>query len=319
MQALSLDKTAMPAGKMTQEDKLRSYNFHKEVTHHASLLFALMLRHLRADFSLNHIVEHDISMNAPILGAEQSSSTLLKIQTFFFQLLPIEDYLGIELNHLDSHMHIIGGLTEKERQILEQPVQTPGLTCEGPLLADARVLTVYTNFYTLMVSHFNHPSFESKVVASMFPFTLQSLDEVMGNFGQALKLATTPFPFPWAQVVMSFLVMMTITLPFVTVTFLEQSWIGIMMSFMTVMTYWSLNEVATEMEDPFGYDPNDLPLSCFQYDLNQGLVAGAWKTRPQYFEDIERDLGASNYNAKVPNTSEMVSITMSEGGVKANK
>jgi len=135
----------------------------------------------------------------------------------------------------------------------------------------------------------------------MFPsilVTLNALDDVLGSFGQACKLATTPFPFPWAQVVTSFLVIMTITLPFVTVTFLKQSWIGVMTSFVTILTYWSLNEVANEMEDPFGYDPNDLPLTCFQYDLNPQLTTSAQKSRLQYFDEIERDLNTADQDAK---------------------
>eukprot|EP00201_Polytomella_parva_P019898 CAMPEP_0175045680 /NCGR_PEP_ID=MMETSP0052_2-20121109/4580_1 /TAXON_ID=51329 ORGANISM="Polytomella parva, Strain SAG 63-3" /NCGR_SAMPLE_ID=MMETSP0052_2 /ASSEMBLY_ACC=CAM_ASM_000194 /LENGTH=86 /DNA_ID=CAMNT_0016309283 /DNA_START=923 /DNA_END=1183 /DNA_ORIENTATION=- len=70
------------------------------------------------------------------------------------------------------------------------------------------------------------------------------------------------------------------------------------MSFITVMTYWSLNEVANEMEDPFGYDPNDLPLTCFQYDLNPQLTTSAQKSRLQYFDEIERDLNTADQDAK---------------------
>ncbi len=48
---------------------------------------------------------------------------------------------------------------------------------------------------------------------------------------------------PALQTVTAFLVMMTGTLPFVMVTFVEQQWLGITLSFIIVLTYFALNEV----------------------------------------------------------------------------
>ena len=39
------------------------------------------------------------------------------------------------------------------------------------------------------------------------------------------------------------------------------------------MASFSLNEVAREMEHPFGHEPNDLPLSELHYDFNVRLVS----------------------------------------------
>lgn len=41
-------------------------------------------------------------------------------------------------------------------------------------------------------------------------------------------------------------------------------WMGIVVNFICVQSYWCLNEVARDLEDPFVYDPNDLPLSRYQ-------------------------------------------------------
>mmetsp|Transcript_31456 Transcript_31456/g.57132 ORF Transcript_31456/g.57132 Transcript_31456/m.57132 type:complete len:411 (-) Transcript_31456:850-2082(-) len=313
MKMMSLNKASLPESKMTQEDKVLFYNFHKTVTHKVSLLFGLMLCHLRGDFNLNNIVTYTGYEAAPILGADQAATAWLKLKTFFFELFPVDDYLGIELIHLDPHMHVIGGMSEEERQAFGHLQQALGDEQKNMLLEDTRVISVYSSFYTMMIDHFSLPCFDPKVVTSVLS-TLNALDDVLGSFGQACKLATTPFPFPWAQVVTSFLVIMTITLPFVTVTFLKQSWIGVMMSFVTILTYWSLNEVANEMEDPFGYDPNDLPLSCFQYDLNKQLIASTWKFRPHYFDEIERDLYKTDLNGKdaFPVKSENVVIAVSD-------
>jgi len=43
-------------------------------------------------------------------------------------------------------------------------------------------------------------------------------------------------------------------------------------NFVVVFSYWSINYIATELEMPFGDDPNDLPLHDMQNDLNASLI-----------------------------------------------
>eukprot|EP00201_Polytomella_parva_P009359 CAMPEP_0175070550 /NCGR_PEP_ID=MMETSP0052_2-20121109/18774_1 /TAXON_ID=51329 ORGANISM="Polytomella parva, Strain SAG 63-3" /NCGR_SAMPLE_ID=MMETSP0052_2 /ASSEMBLY_ACC=CAM_ASM_000194 /LENGTH=343 /DNA_ID=CAMNT_0016337671 /DNA_START=382 /DNA_END=1410 /DNA_ORIENTATION=- len=281
---------------MSQEDKKLAYEFYADLIHYVSLLFALMLRHLRKDFDLDDYCDHSVLNKAPDLGCQDSASLKLKIQTFFFQLLPISDIIGVDINHQESSMYVIGGLNEDERQILQEPIDCRELEGRGSSLQGTRVFCVYAWIVRLMTKRMASPKSGLKSLPPQYSRLLGSLEEAMAGFGQANKLANTQFPFPWAQVVMSFLIMMVCTLPFVVVTFLSEAWMGIMMSFITVMTYWSLNEVASEMEDPFGYDPNDLPLSRFQFDLNQNILSGTWQSRPRFFDDIERDLRSPHHN-----------------------
>lgn len=42
-----------------------------------------------------------------------------------------------------------------------------------------------------------------------------------------------------------------------------------------MLTYWSLNEVARDIEAPFLYPPNDLSLPLLQHGFNQRLLAAA--------------------------------------------
>lgn len=77
-------------------------------------------------------------------------------------------------------------------------------------------------------------------------------------------IADTPFPFPWAQMVLVMLIMYAISVPLVVVAFVDSMWMGIVVNFFCVQSYWCLNEVARDLEDPFVYDPNDLPLSRYQ-------------------------------------------------------
>lgn len=60
------------------------------------------------------------------------------------------------------------------------------------------------------------------------------------------------------------LIFYALTVPLVIVAFINSTWIGLVINFLSVQSYWCLNEVARDLEDPFVYDPNDLPLARYQ-------------------------------------------------------
>lgn len=64
--------------------------------------------------------------------------------------------------------------------------------------------------------------------------------------------------------VLVMLLLYAITAPLVVVAFVDSMWMGIVVNFICIQSYWCLNEVARDLEDPFVYDPNDLPLSRYQ-------------------------------------------------------
>lgn len=84
------------------------------------------------------------------------------------------------------------------------------------------------------------------------------------EIGCCRAIADTPFPFPWAQMVLVMLILYAVSVPLVVVAFVDSTWMGIVVNFICVQSYWCLNEVARDLEDPFVYDPNDLPLSRYQ-------------------------------------------------------
>ena len=72
------------------------------------------------------------------------------------------------------------------------------------------------------------------------------------------------FPFPWAQLVLLLLITFSFTCPLLIVAWVEPLWLGTVLDFICVQTYWALNEVARDLEDPYVYEPNDLPLARLQ-------------------------------------------------------
>lgn len=74
------------------------------------------------------------------------------------------------------------------------------------------------------------------------------------------KLTDTPFPFPWVQAVNIALLLFTLAAPIAVVGFTPNPVVATVLTFMAVATHVMLNEVASDIEDPFHYDPNELPL-----------------------------------------------------------
>jgi len=93
----------------------------------------------------------------------------------------------------------------------------------------------------------------------------------MVGYNQARKLTEIPFPFPYAQLVLMFLVVYALSLPFVVVAWVETRAAIACFSFFPVWAYFSVNEVNRQLEEPFLHAPNDLPCPAFQRDFNKRL------------------------------------------------
>eukprot|EP00892_Ulva_mutabilis_P004193 jgi/Ulvmu1/2145/UM129_0004.1 len=113
-----------------------------------------------------------------------------------------------------------------------------------------------------------------------------SLADALVAFEQCQKLADTPFPFPWAQAINITLLVFVFAAPIAVVGFTSHVYVATVLTFMAVVTHVMLNEVARDIEDPFLYDPNELPLPQMQYKLNERLLAVHHSRRPIAFTDV---------------------------------
>lgn len=100
----------------------------------------------------------------------------------------------------------------------------------------------------------------------------QELSNGMVQYRQASKIARTPLPFPYMQATELLLISHWLCTPVLMCVWVESPfWAGIL-CFIQVMFYWSLNSIATELENPFGEDDNDLPAKEIQQDFNKRLL-----------------------------------------------
>jgi len=99
----------------------------------------------------------------------------------------------------------------------------------------------------------------------------QEMSNGMLGFNNANKIHNTPFPFPYAQLITLALMILTLTCGFVMNVFVSSAFWAALFSFLAVAGYYAINEVAIELEDPFGDDANDLPMTDYQRLFNHRL------------------------------------------------
>jgi len=99
----------------------------------------------------------------------------------------------------------------------------------------------------------------------------QELSNGMLGYNNAAKIHDTPFPFPYAQLITLALAILTLTCGFVMNCFVKSAWWAAVFTFVAIAGYYAINEVAIELEDPFGDDANDLPMGSYQRDYNNRL------------------------------------------------
>lgn len=102
------------------------------------------------------------------------------------------------------------------------------------------------------------------------------------GYSQAEKLSDIPFPFIFAQLLTVSVTFMSIVTPLAFTVVTGGSWITPVMASGAVLSFWCLNEIAKELENPFGSDLDDLPL----LDCHERFVD---LLRAQHFERLPQD------------------------------
>jgi len=116
---------------------------------------------------------------------------------------------------------------------------------------------------------------DEQKVLKVAPPILSRVYNQLGNgivvLNNARKITEFPMPFPLAQMVTCMLLLhWGITAVVCAASVQEAAWAGIL-SFIVTFSFWSINYIAVELEQPFGDDANDLPLHEMQANLNQSL------------------------------------------------
>jgi len=96
----------------------------------------------------------------------------------------------------------------------------------------------------------------------------QELSAGMLGYNNCIKIVNTKFPFPYAQLTTLGLALFALSFGVVMDVFVENWVLATSFSFISVSGYYWINEIAIALENPFGQEHNDLPLTQFQQQFN---------------------------------------------------
>mmetsp|Transcript_58540 Transcript_58540/g.130874 ORF Transcript_58540/g.130874 Transcript_58540/m.130874 type:complete len:563 (+) Transcript_58540:111-1799(+) len=232
-----------------------------------------------------------------------SSAEVLTFQNKVIRLFSMLHAVALaELEDLDN------GTEELEVRSFEMELIDAGAFDDDTLAAvrdsTCRVELVYQWIQSLIVE-----ANTSGVLGVPPPILTRSFQELSGGmvcFHDAMKVADTPFPFPYLQTCDALLLVMYLASPVVTSTYCSTWWLAAFFCFTTTFTFTCLTLTALELEFPFGRDANDIQGVDLQDEMNHKLrllVSGASWKQPCFHSPKEPQLDEDHQAALLQNIS----------------
>jgi len=115
----------------------------------------------------------------------------------------------------------------------------------------------------------------------LFDANLTSLNDSLGG---AERILRTPIPFAYAQHIKIFVVLFCFSAPFVMADVM--GWATPPACALLALALFGIDEIGVEIEDPFGDDPNDLPLDAIGAGIERAVGELIEPARPQQSERV---------------------------------
>jgi putative membrane protein len=97
---------------------------------------------------------------------------------------------------------------------------------------------------------------------------LSKLSEVQGG---CERISSTPVPFAYSLLLHRTAIVFCLTLPFALAGSLD--WWALVPVLLVAYTFFGLDALGHQLEDPFGFEPNSLPLDAIQRTVERDLLA----------------------------------------------
>mmetsp|Transcript_117287 Transcript_117287/g.190858 ORF Transcript_117287/g.190858 Transcript_117287/m.190858 type:complete len:440 (-) Transcript_117287:271-1590(-) len=259
--------------------------FVSDLIHLCSLLHALALQHLRGDDNLDNITtafDHNgCRVRGSITSGPASDRHIQSPKSFRAKVgYATYDNKDVKSAYGEQSLAVLGGLSRREREALEFKFQ--GV----PMSTEARVAMAESWFMRRLLAR---QKFEQGESASTSPPILSRLYQVISDgslwFSHASKIAITPFPFPYHNLIGIFLWLYTLIVPVLINGIIMEDALRAIVCFCATFCYHALNQVGYNLEDPFmAYDPNELPLQELQASVNMRLCAFCITPQPSEVE-----------------------------------
>ncbi|HZO15526.1 MAG TPA: bestrophin family ion channel [Polyangiaceae bacterium] len=101
---------------------------------------------------------------------------------------------------------------------------------------------------------------QSKISEERLKLLDNNLTALLDCWGGCERIVKTPVPFAYAHHIKTFLTLFCATVPFALLG--NMSWLALPGTLVVCFGMFGIDEIGVEIEDPFGYDPNDLPLDA---------------------------------------------------------
>lgn len=186
----------------------------------------------------------DLVRQAKTLVADPSGKDALEVQRL------VSAFYALMRQHLRGERDLdkIEGLTKEELAALEHVKNRPAVMGQW-------ISAVLVRFAD-----------EGKLTEQR----LQAMDANLTSFNDALgaceRILRTPVPFAYAQHIKIFVTLFCLTAPFAMAETMR--WYTSVASAVLSFAMFGIDELGVEIEDPFGYDPNDLPLDAVGHTID---------------------------------------------------
>lgn len=128
---------------------------------------------------------------------------------------------------------------------------------------------------------------ESQINAAIFVESTEIVRSLVASMGACERIKATPMTFGYVSALRSFLVLWLATLPFVLIG--EYGMVATPAIAFIAFLFLAMEQMAIEIEQPFGDDPNDLPIESYILDLERTLHQMLPGTVTNESEDDEGD------------------------------
>jgi len=99
----------------------------------------------------------------------------------------------------------------------------------------------------------------------------QAMEKAMLEYNNVVQLMTIPYPFPYSQACFLFMWLHLTVMPVVVVGWTGQPASAGLLTFLSAACFMSLELISAELENPFGDDVNDLPVTWIHNQFNDSL------------------------------------------------
>jgi len=169
-----------------------------------------------------------------------------------------------------SALQHVCDLDESSLQVLDLNVLTPNSIAQLEA-ADDRCQLIILWLQRLIVRAFKKEILQ--VPSPILTRVFQELSRGVVHLTNLRKLKEVPFPFPYQQTLLFMLYAHNTMTAVLSVALLNSLAWSIILTFLVVLSFWSVIFIAVEIDQPFGDDPNDLPLVDMQNEFNNSLGA----------------------------------------------